>query len=196
LTAKREAIKKSIRDTATEQQRLRENLQSVETDDALHQRFLKKLATTEDHLESLAKQIVAAREAENQSRQALDDFAANLAVEEFVQKNDSFGGCGQGRPEQIRFLYSVTAHHHQRLDPTGTNERSVLASPRMVYARFAVHRTSNSESVHDLKSVEELAATMSAVRGTRLPEVLPQNDPRQVSLRPIPTNSLSDDAAG
>ncbi len=81
LSAKRNAIEKSIQDAATEQARLRENLKTLNENDPLHQRFVQKLAASEDALEKLRPQISAARAEEEASLKDFEKYAANLTTE-------------------------------------------------------------------------------------------------------------------
>ncbi len=81
LSAKRNAIEKSIQDAATEQARLRENLRTLNEKDPLHQRFVQKLAASEDALDKLRPQISAARAEEEASLKDFEKYAADLTTE-------------------------------------------------------------------------------------------------------------------
>lgn len=81
LSAKRNAIEKLIQEAATEQARLRENLKALNEKDPLHQRFVQKLAASEDALDKLRPQISAARAEEEASLKDFEKYAADLTTE-------------------------------------------------------------------------------------------------------------------
>jgi hypothetical protein len=81
LIAKRVAVEKLIQDAVTEQSRLRDNLRTLGENDPLHQRFVQKLAASEDTLEKLRPQLAAAHAEETPGRKDFEKFAADLTAE-------------------------------------------------------------------------------------------------------------------
>jgi predicted RNase H-like nuclease (RuvC/YqgF family) len=80
LTTRRSGIEQSLRDEATEQQRLRDNLKSLAQNDELQQRYVKKLAASEDLLESLRQKLSTARTEEDQFKKDFEKYATELVV--------------------------------------------------------------------------------------------------------------------
>lgn len=81
LTVARMDIEKSIQEANADQSRLRENLKALGPNDPLHQRYVQKLASSEDALEKLRPQLAAAQVAEGEYKKAFDKFAAEMGDE-------------------------------------------------------------------------------------------------------------------
>ncbi|MBS0204480.1 MAG: hypothetical protein JSS49_16370 [Planctomycetes bacterium] len=81
LTNKRGMLEGSAQMIASDQSRLRENLRAVDDKVELHQRYIQKLAASEDALEKLRLQITDAVAAEEKSRQNFESFTAGLTAE-------------------------------------------------------------------------------------------------------------------
>jgi hypothetical protein len=81
LTAARSAIEAEIQASAGDQQRLRENLKALGETDALHQRYVQKLAASEDILEKLKPQLSAALAEEAAYRKDFEKSMVELSAE-------------------------------------------------------------------------------------------------------------------
>jgi hypothetical protein len=80
LTARRTSFEQLLRDETAEQQRLRDNLKSLAQNDQLQQRYVKKLAASEDTLESLRQKLADAKTDEDQFKKDFEKFTAELAA--------------------------------------------------------------------------------------------------------------------
>lgn len=81
LTGARLAIETAIQAANVDQQRLRENLKALGESDALHQRYVQKLAASEDELEKLKPQLVAAQAEETAYKKDFEKSMAEMSAE-------------------------------------------------------------------------------------------------------------------
>lgn len=81
LTAARSAIEAEIQAATVDQHRLRENLKALGETDALHQRYVQKLAASEDVLEKLKPQLVAAQAEEAAYKKTFEKSMAETSAE-------------------------------------------------------------------------------------------------------------------
>ena len=80
-TNKRSMLEQSIQGIVSDQSRLRDNLKSVGDKGELHQRYVQKLAASEDALEKLRVQIAEVVILEDKARKNVETFAAGLTAE-------------------------------------------------------------------------------------------------------------------
>jgi hypothetical protein len=77
-----ELLGRQVKEAATEQARLRENMKVVDKTDPAYKTFQMKLLNLETDLDNLHRQIKKQQEAEGQQRRAYDEYLGNLTVEE------------------------------------------------------------------------------------------------------------------
>ncbi|MDZ4687673.1 MAG: hypothetical protein SH850_21590, partial [Planctomycetaceae bacterium] len=80
-TEQRRQVEQAASGTTAEQQRLRENVKTVTATDPVRERFVKKLAETEDRLEKLTVQLAEATRSTTDAERALDQRLKDLTVE-------------------------------------------------------------------------------------------------------------------
>lgn len=81
LTAVRSAIESEIQAATVDQQRLRDNLKALGETDALHQRYVQKLAASEDALEKLKPELAAAQAEETAYKKEFEKSMAEVSAE-------------------------------------------------------------------------------------------------------------------
>ena len=71
-------IENEINQIYANQSRIRQNLEAIEPDTELYDRYLETLADQEDRLEQLQRQLAVAQAAESAAQAALNDYIAGL----------------------------------------------------------------------------------------------------------------------
>lgn len=81
IVQKREVVEKQSREITAEQGRIRANLGEIDKNSELYSRYIRKLTSQEDELESLSKQLKELEKDEAEKRSELGDFILGLDIE-------------------------------------------------------------------------------------------------------------------